>query len=373
VVIRGDGVILTNNHVVEHARSIQVRLHDGRSFRARVLGTDPASDLALIRIDANSLPAARLGDSDAAQVGEFVLAIGAPLGLEATVTHGVVSATGRGGLGAAEIEDYLQTDASINPGNSGGPLVNLRGEVLGINTMIVGRNTGIGMAVPSRLAQSVVEQILRTGHVSRGWIGVGVQDLTSELSQTMGLNGVHGAVVNMVEPGTPAGRSGMLVGDVITAVDGHPIVSSHELVRLITRRSAGEHVNIAVLRNGRAAAVAVTTADRPLHNGEEGEGRGESTPPPPPPATHGLGLRLQAVPPEYASQLGAPPNALVVVGVEPGSAADEAGLRRGDVILSADGRPVRRSADVQMAAQDHRATLLVRRGNAQMFVPLVTD
>lgn len=373
VIIREDGVILTNNHVVERARRLTVRLRDGRTFRGRILGTDPATDLALVKIDATGLPAARLGDSDQARVGEWVLAIGAPLGLEATVTHGVISATGRGGLGANEIEDYLQTDASINPGNSGGPLVNLRGEVLGINTMIIGRNTGIGMAVPSRLAQSVVQQILRNGRVSRGWIGVGVQDLTSDLARTMGLGNTRGALINQVEPGTPAARGGIQVGDVVTAIDGSAVTCAHDLVRSITRRGVGEQVNLTVLRNGRTHTVTVTTAERP---GSQQASIGPYQEPPAPAGRQGyrgLGLRLATLGPDAATRLGVPPGSVVVAGVEPGSPADEAGLRRGDVILRADGQEVRSIADVQSAAQDQRVALLVRRGRAQVFVPLVGD
>ncbi len=197
-----------------------VHLRDGRVLRGRVLGTDPATDLALVKIDAQNLPSARLADSDQARVGEWVLAVGAPFGLEASVTHGVVSAMGRGNLGENPIEDYLQTDASINPGNSGGPLVNLRGEVLGINTMIVRQANNIGFAVPSRLARSVVEQIAATGHVTRGWIGVGVQEMTTELADTMNLQPESGALVNNVDPGGPASRAGHARGDVVTAING---------------------------------------------------------------------------------------------------------------------------------------------------------
>ena len=352
VIVRQDGVILTNNHVVEHAERLTVRLHDGRTYRARVLGTDPATDLALVHIDATGLPAARLGDSDQARVGEFVLAIGAPLGLEATVTHGVVSATGRGGIGANEIEDYLQTDASINPGNSGGPLVDLRGEVLGINNMIVGRNTGIGLAIPSRIAQNVIEQILRNGRVSRGWIGVGVQDLSGDLAQTMGVNSEHGAVVNQVEQNAPAAHAGLEVGDVVTAIDGRPIGSSLDLVRVITRRGVGERITLNIVRHGRAATVAVTTATRPGTEPQQSTSEGNVEPT----ATHshGLGLRVATMSPDLAARLGAPADSIVVAGIVPGSAADEAGLRRGDVILQADGRPVHSTADVLNATRSSR-------------------
>ncbi len=371
VIVREDGVILTNNHVVERARRLTVRLRDGRSLRARVLGTDPASDLALIRIEATGLPAARLGDSDTARVGEFVLAIGAPLGLEATVTHGVVSATGRGGIGANEIEDYLQTDASINPGNSGGPLVNLRGEVLGINTMIVGRNTGIGMAVPSRMAQSVIEQILRSGRVQRGWIGVGVQDLSPDLAQSMGMPTARGALINQLEPGSPSARSGLTIGDSVTTVDGRPIATSLDLIRTITRHGIGDHVPMTVMREGRVRTVTVVTGPRPGADAAPAETRPMSVNTPV--ANQGLGLRLASLSPDLAARLGVAANAIVVADVSPGTVADAAGLRRGDVIVTADGHAVRAPTDVLTAAQDRRVTLLVRRGRAQVFVPLLLD
>lgn len=374
VIVREDGIILTNHHVVENARRIEVRLHDGRTFRARVLGTDPATDLALIKIDARGLPAARFGDSDQAEVGELVLAIGAPLGLEATVTQGVLSAKGRGGIGATEIEDYLQTDASINPGNSGGPLVNLRGEVLGINTIIIGRGTGIGMAIPSRLAQNVMDQILRQGRVERAWIGVGVQDVTSDLARTMGLPAVQGALINQIEPNGPAARAGLQVGDVVTAVDGQPVRSSHDLVRWITSKRVGEHVTITVLRNGRPHTIRVTTGTRPPpeqartpERQREREIDREAEP------ARGLGLRVTTVTPQLGARLGIPTGGLLVTRVEPGGAADHAGLSPGDVILRADGREVRDSRDLLAAMRDKRATLLVRRGDRQVFIPLIVD
>ncbi len=371
VIVREDGVILTNNHVVQHAQRIAVHMYDGRTLRGRVVGADPASDVALIRVDATGLPAARMGDSDAVRVGEWVLAIGAPLGLERTVTHGVISATGRGGFGANDIEDYLQTDASINPGNSGGPLVNLRGEVLGINTMILGRNTGIGMAVPAAIARSAIDQILRTGTVSRGWLGVGVQDLSAELALSLGMHATHGALVNQIEANTPAARSGLRVGDVVTAIDGRALTSSSDLVRMLTRHAAGERVNLTLLRDGHATPLAVVTGERP------GERNVARAPTATPEVQHRVfpmfGLRVTAMSPELALQAGAPRTAVFVAGVEPGSPADSAGMRRGDIVLRADGREVRGIGDITAAAQDGRTALLVRRNNRQLFVPLATD
>ncbi|MDP9001143.1 MAG: trypsin-like peptidase domain-containing protein, partial [Myxococcota bacterium] len=222
VVFSPDGAILTNNHVVEEALTINVRLRDGRYLPARLVGRDPATDLAVVKIETTGLTPAKFADSDAARVGEWVVAIGSPFGLGYTVTAGVLSAKGRGGLGMNDIEDYLQTDASINPGNSGGPLCNLQGDVLGVNTMIAGRGQGIGFAVPSNMAQRVATQILKIGRVSRAWLGLSVQDLTPEISQAMHLAPGGGALINNVASDGPAYRANVRAGDVIASVGAHP-------------------------------------------------------------------------------------------------------------------------------------------------------
>jgi serine protease Do len=369
VILREDGVILTNFHVIERARRVTVHLRDGRILRGRVLGVDRATDLALVKVETRGLPVAPLGDSEAARPGEWVLAIGAPLGLEATVTHGILSATGRTRLGINDVEDYLQTDASINPGNSGGPLVNLRGQVLGINTMIAGRNTGIGFAVSARIAQFVVDQILRTGHVSRGWIGVGLQDLSPQLAESMQLGPRRGALVNTTDRNTPAGRAGIRVGDVITVADGQPVADAAALIRVITRKAPGERVALTVLRGEQTLSIPITTAHRP--------GPGETVAPEVSNTAvarrQGHGLRLAAVDPRWLQQLGITEPALGVAAVDPGSSADDAGIRRGDIILRVDGSPPMSPSAVDDAARDRRVTLLVRRGEQQLFVPLVID
>jgi len=369
VIIRPDGAILTNNHVVSNASRLRVRLHDGRTFAARVLGTDPATDLAVVKIEASGLPTARLGDSDAARVGEWVLAIGAPFGLEATVTHGVLSAKGRGGLGVNLIEDYLQTDASINPGNSGGALVNLRGEVLGINTMVVGRGQGIGFAVPSRIAEHVARQILASGRVTRGWIGVNTQDVTPDLERAFG-GANSGAIINQLAPDGPAARAGLHLSDLVSAVNGRPVHNRHDMMREIASRAVGERLVLTVTRAGQRTDIAVTTALRP------GETLPSGPPPaaaPPEPGPTGFGVYIDAIPPVGAQRLGLPPGVgVVILEVHRGGAADRAGLRPGDVILQADGRDVRSTDDVIQAARDGRAVFLVRRGNAQEYVGLNT-
>ena len=366
VLLREDGVIVTNHHVVEGATRIQVHLRDGRVFSGRVLGSDPAADLAVVKIDAHGLPTAGFGDSDAAQVGEFVLAIGAPFGLEATVTHGVISATGRGGLGMNEVEDYLQTDASINPGNSGGALVNLRGEVLGINTLVVGRGQGIGFAVSSRLVQQVVRQVLASGRVTRGWTGLDTQDITPDLS-AFGPPG-SGALVSVVVPRSPAATAGLHPADVVIAVDGRPVHGRNDVRRLMATRAPGERVVVATLRGGQPRDVTVITALRP------GESAPPNAPPPAPPAEPGptgFGITIEALPPAYAARLGlSTEGGVIIMAVQRGGAADRAGLRPGDVIVEADRQPANDTDAVVAAARDGQAVFLVRRGATQQYVGL---
>ena len=298
VLIRADGVILTNNHVVENARRLSVHLRDGRVLPARVLGTDPATDLALIKVDGGVFPVARWGDSDAARVGEWVLAIGAPFGLEATVTHGVVSAKGRAGLGANQIEDYLQTDASINPGNSGG------------------------------------------------------------------------ALVSQVDPTGPSARVGLQPGDVITAINGHPVLHSHDVVREVTDRAPGDRVDLVVLRQGASQHLAVTAGRRPDEpRTAQNDGRVSPNDNGNDPDGRVLGIEVSPLAPQRARQLGVPAG-VVVTNIEPGGAAERAGLQPGDVILRADQGEVRTPGDLQIATRDGRAALLVRRGPRQIFMPI---
>ncbi len=370
VVVRADGVIVTNNHVVRDADRIEVHLRDGRVMRARLLGTAPLTDLAVIKVDAQGLPTARWGDSETSRVGEWVLAIGAPFGLEATVTHGVLSAKGRANLGANAIEDYLQTDASINPGNSGGPLVNLRGEVLGINTMIIGRGSGVGFAVPSRLARLVAEQVIAQGAVSRGWMGVGVQDLNAALAEAFRMTPDSGALVSQVDSSGPAARTGLAPGDVITRIDGHPVHHSSDVVREVTAHRPGDRITLDVLHQGQARQIAVTAARRPDERAEDSRAQR----PTPRPVSHepdALGVEAVPLDPGRARQLGSE-HAVVITAVLPGGAADRAGLRRGDVILQADGREVSGSGDLAESVRDGHAALLVRRRNEQIFVPVET-
>lgn len=367
IVMRADGVILTNNHVVKDAVRIDVVLRDGRKFRARVLGTDEATDLAVLKVEATGLPAIAFANSSRARVGEWVLAIGSPFGLDYTLTAGVLSATGRGGIGANEIEDYLQTDASINPGNSGGPLVNLNGEVLGINTMIIGRNSGIGFAIPSNLARSVADQLAESGVVRRAWIGVAFQELTPELASSLGSGATRGALVSSVSNNGPANKAGVQPGDVVTSVDDQPVSEGRDLLRAVLSHRVGATLRLGILRGGQRSTLSLTTTERPNEGTQATRTRPERRAAP----AGGFGLALEPLTPDVARRIGYHGDGKVVVAdVTQGSAADRAELRRGDVIVTADRDPVRDPRDVVNALADGRALLRVERGQAAYFVVL---
>jgi Do/DeqQ family serine protease len=362
VIFNADGAILTNNHVIEDALTITVRLRDGRLLPARLVGRDPATDLALIRVDAKNLVPARFADSDAVRVGEWVVAIGSPFGLGYTVTTGVVSAKGRGGVGVNSVEDYLQTDASINPGNSGGPLVNLDGQVLGINTMIVGRGQGIGFAVPSNLARRTADQLVRTGRVQRAWIGVGIQDVTPELAPELGVVAGTGALVNSVASDGPGARAQLRPADVVAAVDGKKVRDAQDFIRELLAHDVGQTVLLEVVRAGKHYGAKVELVARPETATQP------VVTPPAPAGPSGLGLVIRDLTPEQAAQLGMPPRAFAaVVQVAAGSAGDRAGLRSGDVVIEADGAIEPNAARVMQASQDGHMLLRVRRREAAFY------
>ncbi len=364
VVFSPDGAILTNNHVVEDALTINVRLRDGRYLPARLVGRDPATDLAVVKVDATGLPVAKFADSEAARVGEWVVAIGSPFGLGYTVTAGVLSAKGRGSIGMNAIEDYLQTDASINPGNSGGPLCNLSGEVLGINTMIVGRGQGIGFAVPSSMAQNVATQILKTGKVSRAWLGVGVQDLTPELAGALKVTPGAGALVNSVAQDGPAFRANVRPGDVIASVGGRPVRDGHDLVRETIAQPIGQAIPLEIVRGGNHYGAQVTLVERP-------EPHADASPAQPPSAHQGLGLVVRDLAPAQVAQLGLGQRALpIVTQVSPGSVADREGLRTGDVIVEVNGAQDPTSSQVADAAKAGALVLRVKRGDGFFYAAL---
>jgi Do/DeqQ family serine protease len=263
VIVDKEGYILTNNHVIEGSEKVKVRLNDGREFTATVKGQDSKTDLAVLHIKAKDLPVAFLGDSDKLEVGEWAIAIGSPFGLEHTVTVGVISAKGRSGFGTGTYEDFVQTDASINPGNSGGPLINIDGEVIGINAMIIQPGTGIGFAIPINTAKQILYDLIKTGKVVRPWLGISAQDLTPELSEHFKVKEKEGVVVSQVHPGTGAEKAGLASGDIITSVDDKPIKNVGELVKEIQKRKVGQKVKLSVIREGKPLIIEVTTATMP--------------------------------------------------------------------------------------------------------------
>lgn len=365
VVFSPDGAILTNNHVIDHALTINVHLRDGRTLPAKLLGRDPATDLAVIKVDATGLVAAKFADSDAARVGEWTVAIGSPFGLGYTVTTGVLSAKGRGSLGMNAIEDYLQTDASINPGNSGGPLCDLNGNVIGINTMIVGRGSGIGFAVPSNLARRVAEHLIKDGRVQRAWIGVGIQDLTPELAAAMKVDPRAGVLVNSVNPNGPGKKANLKAGDIISTVAGKKVTDNLELIRETLAHEIGENVPLEILRDGKRYQTSVTLAARP-----------EAAVPPLPVQQQGvpqgsLGLSVDDISPSQAQQAGLPAKTLpMVTKIVPGSPADRAGLKPGDVIVEANGKVEPTSAQLAEIAKNGELLVRVRRRDQTFYAAM---
>jgi len=330
VIVDRSGIALTNHHVIEGATDIEVVTADGRKHRARVVGSDPKSDLAVLRILGGAeYPAARLGDSDAVQVGDWVLAIGSPFGFTQTVTAGIISAKGRV-LGQGPFDDFLQTDAAINPGNSGGPLVNMQGEVVGINTAIVSRSggsLGIGFAIPINLAKKIYTELTTRGRVARGWLGVSVQPLTAELAKSFGAPDEQGVLVADVVEGSPAHRAGLRPGDIILEVNGRRVTAPSDLQRAVGLAGPGSR----------------------------------------------LGLEVKPVTPELARQLGLPrAEGVVVTAVEAGSPADQSGVQPGDVIRQLNRQPIRSLGDFERAAAalkaGDRVTLLLQRGGTALFV-----
>jgi serine protease Do len=369
-IIGKDGHIVTNNHVVENATDIKVSLSDGEEFGAKIIGRDPKTDVALIKIEAQrDLPVAPLGDSDRLRVGEWVVAIGNPFGLGHTVTAGIAGAKGRI-IGAGPYDDFIQTDASINPGNSGGPLFNLRGEVVGINTAIVATGQGIGFAIPINLAKEVLTQLREKGRVTRGWLGVQIQRVTPELAQSFGLERAHGALVGEVQPNSTAERAGIQRGDVIVGFRGEEIEDVYELPHVVAMTPPGTEVDLKLIRNGQERMVQVTVDEMPEEQrqaavgGDTPEGK--------------LGLAVQELTPEIARSLGLPSvQGVIVSHVVEGSPADEVGVRRGDVILEVNQQKVTSLQDYQAAlgrVEDAESVLfLIRRGDSVMYVALQSD
>ncbi len=363
-IISKDGYIVTNNHVIKDADKIKVILHDKTEYDATIIGTDPMTDLALIKIEAKKLMPLTFGKSSDAQVGSWVVAIGSPFGLEQTVTAGIVSAKGRI-IGSGPYDDFIQTDASINPGNSGGPLLNLDGEVIGINTAIISSGQGIGFAIPSDLATGVIDQLTEQKSVSRGWMGVAIQNVTEQLAQYYGIKETKGIFVAKVYPGEPADQGGIKTGDVILKINNKKIENSRDLTRTIAGSSVGEIVRVKLVREGKKKIVEVKLGKRPDQNPEAV------------PIKSGFdlfGMKLKQLTPDIARRLGYPEQirGLVVMDIESGSQAAKTSVRTGDLILEINRQKISTIKQYQGYLEKVKkgviVQLLVRKGNSHVFV-----
>lgn len=362
-VISSDGYIFTNNHVIERAEEILVRLSDGKEYRATVKGSDRNTDIALLKIEAEGdLPVATLGRSSELRVGEWVMAIGNPFGLSQTVTVGIVSATGRV-IGAGPYDDFIQTDASINPGNSGGPLFNMAGEVVGINTAIVAQGQGIGFAIPIDMAKEILPALKKEGRVTRGWLGVSVQDVTAEISESLGLKSSDGVLVAHAFEGDPAAAAGIKSGDVIVSIDGRPIKDTQELLRVVASIPVGTKVSLGVVRQGVQKKFSVTVKERPEPGTVALKDRSEDR----------FGMTVQSITPDMAQHFGLTDTAgVIVTAVDPSGRAAEAGIQPADIIVSVNNARVDSMKDYQEAldrADEQRSLLLlIKRDDTRFFV-----
>lgn len=367
-IISNHGYILTNNHVVGGADEIKVKLSDGREFKAIIKGTDEKLDLAVLKIEVKGeLPIAELGDSDAIQVGEWVMAIGNPFGLSQTVTAGIISATGRV-IGSGPYDDYIQTDASINPGNSGGPLFDANGKVIGINTAIVQGGQGIGFAIPINMAKAVLPQLEESGKVTRGWLGVAIQPVTAELAQSFGVKGENGALVSEVTKDGPADKGGVKTGDIIMEFDGKEIHEMNSLPRYVAATPVGKKVKMKVLRNGKPEVLTVNIER--LKDGEEKSAPGAEQ--------DRLGMTVRNLNGELAAKMGIKETKGVVVAeVKLGGVAGEAGIAVGDVIKEINGTRINTTEDFVKAVSAHQKgtvmRLLLGRGNSSLFVAIPVE
>lgn len=363
-IISSDGYIVTNNHVIHDADQIKVILHDDKEYDADIIGTDPMTDLALIKIDAKNLAPLKFGSSSNAKVGTWVVAIGSPFGLEQTVTAGIISAKGRI-IGSGPYDDFIQTDASINPGNSGGPLLNLDGEVIGINTAIVRSGQGIGFAIPSDLATGIIDQLTESKQVSRGWMGVAIQNVTSELAKYYGIKQTTGVYVAKVYEENPAEKAGIKPGDVITRINGRKIDTSRDLTVTIANLKVDETIKVRLIRNGKEKIVAVKLGKRPDENPEIAT------------TTDGydtFGFKLKLVDTAIAQKLGYPEGikGLIVTQIKPDSPGAKSGVRIGDLLIEVNHQKIETIGQYQAYLRKFKknkiAQLLFRRGNSHVFV-----
>lgn len=368
VIVSPEGYVLTNNHVVDGATDVKVTLADKREVEAKVIGTDPKTDVAVLKIDASNLKPITLGDSSNVEVGDTALAIGDPFGVGQTVTRGIISATGRGNLGIEDYEDFIQTDAPINPGNSGGALINDRGELIGINTAILTHgqgSEGIGFAVPVNLAHQVMDQILKNGKVVRAYMGILPQDMTTDMAKAFGQKDARGVVVGDVTPNSPAQESGIRRGDILLEMNGRPVENSNQLRNSISMMQPGTEIKLTMLRGGSERDVTVKLAEMPTETamaqpGDEG-------------STKTLeGVEVSNLTPNMAERLGLPSSTtgVVVTDVDPSSKIADAGLRKGDVIQEANHQPVKNVSEFQSAMKKNSTDplLLVNRQGRTLFI-----
>ena len=370
VIISPDGYVLTNNHVIDSAKEVTVTLPDKREFKGRIVGTDPKSDLAVVKIDGHNLPAVAWGDATKLQVGEYVLAVGNPFGLNSTVTLGIVSALGRGRMGITQYEDFIQTDAAINPGNSGGALVNTKGELVGINTAIfsqTGGYQGVGFAVPTSMARPIYDSLVKNGKVVRGFLGIGIQDLNQDLAKSFGIKDAKGALVSDVREESPAEQAGLRQGDVITAYQGNPVEDAVALQRMVTRTAVGTKAGVKVIRDGHEKELTVTIGEQPdtskVAKAESGEKDYAFA-----------GVAVQELDRDAAKELGIKGKlqGVVVTSVEPDSGAEKAGLMPGDVIREINRQPVKSVKDFEKASsavqKGDNVLILINRRGASLFL-----
>ncbi len=373
VIIRSDGYILTNDHVIRGADDIHVRLRDGRDFKAKVVGADRRTDLAVIKIDATGLTALQLGDSSNLHIGDIVFAIGDPFGVGETVTMGIISAKNRSNLsveGPNSIQDFIQTDAAINPGNSGGALINTRGRVIGINTAIEtggGQgNIGIGFAIPVNLARQVMTQLIEHGKVIRGQLGVYIQEVTPALAQQFGLPKAEGALIGQVIPNGPAAKAGLQSGDIILKIDGQTVKNYNDLLLKVSSMAPGTVVHLEVFRNGQTREFNVTLEQSTIgESGGPSQGPGQGSPL--------AGVTVQTLSPDIANQLNLPPTTqgVVITSISPNSPAFGSGLQRGDVIQEVNHRPVHNVSEYNQAVQaagDKPVLLLVNQQGQTLYI-----
>lgn len=376
VIVSPDGYIVTNNHVIAHASDVQIMLSDKKTFKAKVVGADPQTDVAVVKVDAKDLPTAPLGDSSTLHVGETVMAFGNPFGQNFSVTRGSVSAVGRSGLGIETFEDFIQTDTAINPGNSGGALVNVRGQVIGINTAILSGNqgpggegsfSGIGFAIPSNIVKHVMESLVKTGKVDRGYVGVLLEDLNPSLARQFHAPDVSGALVSNVEPGSPGEKAGLKQGDVIRTFEGKDVSNRANLQSMVVNKSPGAEVTLGLLRDGKPLTLKLTLGERPL---DQARGGGGGKAP-----SEGVlrGISAQNLTPALRQQLGLEPDTRgVVIGdLDSSSPAAQQGLQPGDVIESINRHPVNSVADFNRLAAEAKGETLLRvnrQGNAAFVV-----